>query len=97
MIRRRDFIAGLGAAAWPVVVRAQQAERVRRIGILLPAAADDSRFQTQVGAFVQSLVPLGWTIGHNVQIDTRWATANATDIRRHAAGLVALAPDSPSF
>ena len=66
---------------------------MRRIGLLLPAAADDAQFQTFVGAFLQALALLGWTIGRNVRIDTRWATANAAEIRRHAAELVALAPD----
>jgi putative tryptophan/tyrosine transport system substrate-binding protein len=66
---------------------------MRRIGVLLPAAADDTRFQTLVGAFLQELALLGRTIGRNVSIDTRWATANAADIRRHAAELAALAPD----
>ena len=66
---------------------------MRRIGVLLPAAADDPEFQARVGAFLQGLALLGWTIGRNVRIDTRWATANAADIRRHAAELVALAPD----
>ena len=66
---------------------------MRRIGVLLPAAADDPEFQARVGAFLQGLAQLGWTIGRNVRIDTRWATANAADIRRHAAELVALAPD----
>ena len=66
---------------------------MRRIGVLLPAAADDAEFQARVGAFLQGLALLGWTIGRNVRIDTRWATANAADIRRHAAELVALAPD----
>ena len=79
--------------AWPLAARAQQAERMRRIGILLPAAADDAVFQARVGAFHQALAPLGWTIGRNVRIDTRWATADAAQIRRHAAELVALAPD----
>ena len=72
---------------------AQQSERVRRIGIILPAAADDREFQAWVGAFLQALALLGWTIGRNVGIDTRWATANAGEIRRHAAELAALAPD----
>ena len=76
-----------------MVARAQQSERVRRIGVLLPQAADNAQFQTWVGAFQQELGQLGWTIGRNVRIDTRWATANAADIRRHAAELVALAPD----
>jgi putative ABC transport system substrate-binding protein len=94
-MRRREFIAGLAgaAAAWPVAVRAQPAERVRRIGVLLPAAADDSQYQNSVGAFLQSLGQLGWTIGRNARIDTRWAGVNADDIRRHAAELVTLVPD----
>jgi putative tryptophan/tyrosine transport system substrate-binding protein len=73
--------------------RAQQPDRMRRIGIILPATADDPEFQTRVGAFLQGLQQLGWTIGRNVRIDTRWATTNDADIRRHAAELVALAPD----
>jgi len=94
-MKRREFITLLGGAAavWPLVARAQQAERVRRIGLLLAATADDADFQAWVGAFLQALALLGWTIGRNVRIDTRWATANAGEIRRHAAELVALAPD----
>ena len=94
-IGRREFITLLGgaAAAWPVAARAQQAARVRRIGILLPAAADDAEFQARVGAFLQALAQSGWTIGRNVRIDTRWATTDAAEIRRHAAELAALAPD----
>jgi putative tryptophan/tyrosine transport system substrate-binding protein len=93
-MRRREFIGLVGgAAAWPLVARAQQLERVRRIAILLPATADDAKFQTWVGSFLQGLQQSGWIIGRNVQIDTRWATANAAAIRRHAAELVALAPD----
>ena len=96
MKRARTFISLLGSAVasgWPLAARAQQPERVRRIGVLLPAAADDAVFQARVGAFLQELALLGWTIGRNVRIDTRWATANAADIRRHAAELAALAPD----
>jgi putative tryptophan/tyrosine transport system substrate-binding protein len=94
-MRRREFIALLGGAgaAWPLAVSAQQGERVRRIGILLNAVADDSQFQTWVAAFLQALALLGWTIGRNVRIDTRWAGANAAEVRRHAAELAALAPD----
>ena len=92
-MKRRTFIAGLCAAAWPLVARAQQGDRVRRIGILLPVAADDAVYQTRVGAFLQALALLGWTVGRNLRIDTRWATPNAADIRRHAAELAALAPD----
>src|SRR5438046_3418244 len=92
---RRQFITLLGGAAtaWPLAARAQQGERVRRIGVLLPAAADNPEFQAWVGAFLQGLALLGWTIGRNVRIDTRWATPNVAEIRRHAAELVALAPD----
>jgi len=92
--KRREFITLIGgAAAWPLAARAQQGERMRRIGILLPAAADDAGFQAPFGAFLQALALLGWTIGRNVRIDTRWATTNAAEIRRHVAELVALAPD----
>jgi putative ABC transport system substrate-binding protein len=93
-IRRREFVTLVGSAAtWPLAVRAQQPERMRRIGILLPNSSDDVVFQTWVGAFLQGLAVLGWTIGRNVRIDTRWATANAAEIRRRAAELAALAPD----
>jgi ABC-type uncharacterized transport system substrate-binding protein len=93
-MRRREFITLLcGAAVWPLAARAQQSERMRRIGILLAATADDAEFQAWVGAFLQALALLGWTIGRKMQIDTRWATANVGEIRRHAAELVALAPD----
>src|SRR6195256_1119448 len=93
--RRREFIALLGGAAvaWPLAARAQQPEGMRRIGVLLPAAADNTDFQVWIGAFQQGLGLLGWTIGRNVRIDTRWATTNAAEIRRHAAELAALAPD----
>ena len=96
-MRRRQFITLLGgaAAAWPLAARAQQpGERVRRIGVLLPAAADDPEWQARVGAFLQALALLGWTIDRNVRIDTRWAGAgNSAEIRRHAAELIALPPD----
>ena len=93
-MKRRDFITLIGGAAatWPLAARAQQSERVRRIGILLPAAADHSEYQTRVGAFLQALALLGWTSGRNVRIDTRWATTNHAELRRHAEELVALAP-----
>src|SRR6516164_8676412 len=93
-MRRREFLAGLGSAAgWPLAAHAQQPGQIRRIGILLPAAADDVQFQAWFGAFLQGLALLGWTIGRNVRIDTRWATSNAPEVRRHAAELAALAPD----
>jgi putative ABC transport system substrate-binding protein len=94
-MQRREFITLLGGAAtaWPLAARAQQPERMRRIGILLATTADDTEFQAWVGAFLQALALLGWTIGRNVRIDTRFAGANAGEIRRHAAELAALAPD----
>ena len=94
-MRRREFIAALGGAAgtWSLGAWAQQPERMRRIGILLNASSDDPQYQAWVGAFLQAMALLGWTIGRNVRIDTRWAGANAAEIRRHAAELVALAPD----
>jgi putative ABC transport system substrate-binding protein len=93
-MRRRAFIAGLaGVAALPLSAHAQQGERMRRIGVLLNAAADDAEYQARLGAFLQALALLGWTIGRNLRIDTRWATASAAEIRRHAAELAALAPD----
>ena len=66
---------------------------MRRIGVLLPAAADDPDAQARYAAFLQGLQQLGWTDGRNVRIDTRWAAGNAADIRKYAAELVALAPD----
>ena len=94
-MRRREFISLLGgaAASWPLAARAQQPERMRRIGLLLPVTADNTEYQARVGAFLQGLALLGWTIGRNVHIDTRWAGPNATDIRKHAVELAALAPD----
>src|SRR5689334_19668369 len=93
-MRRREFLAALSsaaAAASPYAARAQ--ERMRRIAVLMPASADDAEYQARFGAFLQGLGQLGWTIGRNVRIDTRWATGNAADIRRYAAELAALAPD----
>jgi putative ABC transport system substrate-binding protein len=86
-------LTGGAATAWPLAARAQQPVRMRRIGILLAAAADDSQYQTWIGAFLQELGQLGWAIGRNMRIDTHWAAANAAEIRRHATELVALAPD----
>ena len=94
-MKRREFITLLGgaAAAWPLAARAQQAERVRRIGVLLPVTSDDAQYQAWFGAFLQAFGQSGWTIGRNVQVDTRWATANADSVRRQATELAALAPD----
>src|SRR5262249_61479215 len=95
-MKRREFITLLGgaAAAWPLTARAQQGERMRRIGVLLPAAADDPVFQVRLAAFHQALALLGWTIGRNIRIDTRWTKGEAADARKYAAELVALAPDA---
>ena len=83
-MKRRAFITLLGGAAavWPLAARAQQDERMRRIGVLLPAAANDPRLQTFLAAFHQGLALLGWTVGRNVRIDTRWAAGHA-EIRQH--------------
>ena len=93
-MRRRDFITLLGGvvAAWPVAARGQQGERMRRVGVLMPAAADDPGFQARIGAFLQGLQQLGWRIGQNVQVDIRWATPDAEVIRKHATELAAQAP-----
>src|SRR5262245_7434981 len=93
-IGRRKFLATLGggALAWPLAARAQQ-ERVRRIGVLLPAAANDAEFQARMGAFQQGLQEAGWSVGRNVQLDILWATPDAAKIRQQTTELVALAPD----
>src|SRR6266700_4190646 len=93
-MRRREFITLLGgaAAAWPLAARAQQGERMRRIGVLMPSTADDPVGQIRLGAFLQGLQPLGWVVGSNVQIDIRWTGGDAGLSRKYAAELVALAP-----
>src|SRR5215470_15033495 len=94
MIKRREFIMLLGgAAAWPLGGRAQQGKRMRRVGALMPYAANDPQAQTRNAAFLQGLQQLGWTVGTNVQIDYRWSAGNEDDTRKYAAELVALAPD----
>ena len=92
---RREFITLLGgtAIAWPLAARAQQADRVRRIGALMTQAADDPEGQSRLLALEQGLQESGWTIGRNVRIDTRWGAGDAERYRRYAAELVALAPD----
>ena len=94
-MRRREFITFLGGAAvaLPLAGRAQQGERMRRIGVLVSRAEDDPEGQAQVAAFVQTMQSLGWTTGRNVQIDIRWGAADAASSRRYAAEMVALAPD----
>ena len=91
MIRRRAFITLLGgAAAWPLAARAQQGERVRRIGVLMSTSQDNPEGQARLAAFLQELQQLGWTDGRNIRIDTRWG---ADDRRKSAKELVALTPD----
>jgi putative tryptophan/tyrosine transport system substrate-binding protein len=94
-MRRRQFIALLGGAAagWPLAARAQQAERVRRIGVLIPGARDDRIYQARLAAFLRELQELGWADGRNIRIDTQWGAGDADLIRKHAVELVALAPD----
>ena len=94
-MRRREFITLLGgaAAAWPMVARAQQPERMRRIGVLSGLAANDPDLKPRNAAFLQGLQQLGWTDGRNVQIEYRWGAGNADNIRKYAAELAALAPD----
>ena len=95
-MQRRAFITLLGGAAtvWPLMARAQQAERVQRIGVLSGSAADDPDNNVRIAAFVQALQQLGWTDGHNVRIDFRFAAGNAENYRKYAAELAALAPDA---
>jgi putative tryptophan/tyrosine transport system substrate-binding protein len=95
-LKRREFITLLGgaAAAWPLAARAQQGERMRRIGVLIAGSReDDPDGQTRSAAFLQGLQQLGWTDGRNLQIDYRWAAGDADHTRKYAAELVALAPD----
>jgi putative ABC transport system substrate-binding protein len=94
-VKRRQFIKLVGGAAagWPLAARAQQADRVRRIGVLMNLAADDPEGQRRVTAFVQGLQEWGWSVGRNAQIDYRWGASDGDRIRRYATELVALAPD----
>ena len=94
-MKRREFIAALGSivVTWPITTRAQHDGRVRSIGVLLPADADDPVWQARLGAFLQALALLGWTIGRNVRIDIHWATPDPANIRKRTAEQVALAPD----
>src|SRR5262249_7862125 len=93
-MRRREFITLLGgaAAAWPLAARAQQRERMRRIGVLRITGADEAEGQARVAAFLQGLQQWGWAVGDNVQIDIRFSADNAA-IRKHASELATLAPD----
>src|ERR1700738_2108514 len=94
-MKRREFMTLLGgaAAAWPLAARAQQADRVRRIGVLMNLATNDPEALRRTTAFVQGLQQLGWTEGGNLRIDTRWGAGSADRFRAYAAELVALKPD----
>jgi putative ABC transport system substrate-binding protein len=94
-MRRREFIALLGgaAAAWPLAARAQQRERMRRVGLLMNLSSDDAEGQARLAAFLQGLQEAGWAVGRNVRIDLRWGGGDADSFRKQAAELVALAPD----
>jgi putative tryptophan/tyrosine transport system substrate-binding protein len=94
-MRRREFLGVIGGAAvWPLAARAQQpADRMRRVGVLMGWAENDSDAQAWVAAFREGLQKLGWTEGHNIRIDTRWAAADVASMKRFAKELVALQPD----
>ena len=94
-MKRREFIAALGsvAACWPLAARAQQEERVRRVGALMTFAADDAVATVRNAAFLQGLERAGWTVGRNLRIEYRWAAGNADAQRKHAEELIALDPD----
>jgi putative ABC transport system substrate-binding protein len=93
-MKRREFIVlTCGVTAWPLTVRAQQRERMRRVGVLMIQAADHPIGQARAKAFQRSLQQLGWTDGRNVQTNYRWAAGNVENARKYAAELVALAPD----
>src|SRR5215475_7962003 len=95
-LKRREFITLLGGAAvvWPLVARAQQPERVRRIGVLMNMAADDPTGQTRLLAFAQALAQAGWTDGRNVRIDIRWGAGDPERIRKYAANWLPSPPTS---
>jgi putative ABC transport system substrate-binding protein len=95
-MRRRDFIKVIAGsvAAWPLATRAQQAERMRRIGVLMGFAADDPAAQRRVLAFAQALAQLGWSDGRNPRIDIRWIAGDAERNRKYAPELLALTPDA---
>jgi len=93
-MRRRDFITLIGgAAAWPLAARAQQGERMRRIGVLMNTSASDPESKVRIAAFQQGMETLGWTVGRNVQIDYRWGLGDVERSRAAAAELLSLAPD----
>jgi putative ABC transport system substrate-binding protein len=93
-MKRREFITFLsGAVAWPLVARAQQPDRMRRIGVLMALPANNPVGQARIAAFLQGLQELGWSVGRNVIVEFRWSAGNNADARKYATELVALAPD----
>jgi putative ABC transport system substrate-binding protein len=93
-MRRRDFVALLGgAAAWPLAARAQQGERMRRIGVLMFTTSDEPESQARITALGQGLQEAGWSVGRNVRIDVRWSGGDFERVRRDAQELVSLGPD----
>src|SRR3954449_9643649 len=93
-MKRREFITLLGgAAAWPVAAQAQQAERVRKVGVLMNSAATDATYQSYLAAFTEALHKLGWIEGQNLRIDVRWSAGDAALARIYAAQLIGLKPD----
>jgi ABC-type uncharacterized transport system substrate-binding protein len=94
-MRRREFITLLGGAAvaWPLAARAQQNERMRRIGVLMHTGADEPESQARLAAFMQGLQELGWGVGRNLRIDYRWSVGDAARLRKDATELVALGPE----
>jgi putative tryptophan/tyrosine transport system substrate-binding protein len=93
-VKRRDFITLLGGAAtWPLAARAQESERVRRVGVLMNTTPDEPESQARITALAQGLQEAGWSVGRNLRIDTRWSSGNRARLRKEAADLVALGPD----
>jgi len=94
-VKRREFITLVGGAAatWPLGARAQQGERIRRVGVLMNTTPDEPDSQARVAALAQRLQETGWTVGRNLRIDTRWSSGNRARLRKEAADLVALGPD----
>lgn len=96
MIGRREFIALIGGVvvAWPSAAPGQQAERMRRVAVIMGTVRDDPQTKPRIAAFLHRLQELGWTDGRNVQIEYRWGAGSSDDMHKHAAELVALAPDA---
>ena len=93
-MRRREFVSLFGAAAaWPIAARAQQTERVRRVGVLMLTSSDEPESQTNIAAFLQGLQEAGWAVGRNLRIDYRWSGNDRTRLNQHATELISLGPD----